>query len=144
MLVFLSSSEEVGAVCLHLTAPQISIRSFAYEEETLRSWRHGESWHIAPVSGRIPVSGDTEDCLEIFRGDQRTEHEMIGKHHFMVRQNIFLRMAKSDRLSRMRAPELTEQVFGKTSEEISLMSATRQVRKAAPVQGFRTARVVVR
>jgi hypothetical protein len=34
---------------------------------------HGESWHIAPVSGRIPVSGDTEEYLETFRGKPRID-----------------------------------------------------------------------
>jgi hypothetical protein len=43
--------------------------------------------------------------------------------------NIFLRLAKSANLYRMRSPDLSEQVFGKPSEEISLMTATRQDRR---------------
>jgi hypothetical protein len=46
-----------------------------------------------------------------------------------TRHNIFLRLAKRGRLCRMRAPDLPEQVFGKPSEEISLMTATRQARR---------------
>ena len=48
-----------------------------------------------------------------------------------ARHNIFLRLAKSGSLCRMRAPDLTEQVFGKPSEEISLLDAVRQARRAA-------------
>ena len=48
-----------------------------------------------------------------------------------ARHNIFLRLAKSGSLCRMRVPELLEQVFGKPSEEMSLMTGTRQARKAA-------------
>ncbi len=48
-----------------------------------------------------------------------------------ARHNIFLRLVKSGSLCRMRATDLPEQVFGKPSEEISLMVVTRQARRAA-------------
>ena len=60
-----------------------------------------------------------------------------------ARHNIFLRLAKSGSLCRMRAPDLSEQLFGKPSEGISLMTATRQSRKTAyrwPVTDTRRSR----
>ena len=48
-----------------------------------------------------------------------------------ARHNIFLRLAKRGSLCRMRSPDLSEQVFGKPSEGISLMTATKQCRKTA-------------
>jgi hypothetical protein len=48
-----------------------------------------------------------------------------------ARHNIFIRLAKSGILCRLRATDLPIQVFGKPSEETSLMTATRQARKVA-------------
>jgi hypothetical protein len=47
-----------------------------------------------------------------------------------TRHNIFLRLSESGSLCRMRVSDLPEQVFGKPSEEISLMAATRQARRS--------------
>ena len=48
-----------------------------------------------------------------------------------ARHNIFLRMAKSGDTCKMGVPELPECVFGEAVEGISLMAATRQLRRAA-------------
>jgi hypothetical protein len=47
------------------------------------------------------------------------------------RENMFLRLAKSSHVCRMKASELPVSIFGETNEGISLMSATRQLRRAA-------------
>ena len=48
-----------------------------------------------------------------------------------ARHNIFLRMAKSGNVCKMREPELPECVFGAVAEGISLMADTRQLQRAA-------------
>ncbi len=48
-----------------------------------------------------------------------------------ARQNIFLRLAKSSHICRMPASELPVSIFGEADEGISLMAATRQLRRAA-------------
>jgi hypothetical protein len=47
-----------------------------------------------------------------------------------ARQNTFLRLAKSRHVCRMKAWELPVGIFGETNEGISLMAATRQLRRA--------------
>ena len=47
------------------------------------------------------------------------------------RQNMFLRLVKSSHVCRMRASELPVGIFGETNEGISLMAATRQLRRAS-------------
>jgi hypothetical protein len=47
-----------------------------------------------------------------------------------ARHNIFLRMVKSGNVCKMRAPKLPECVFGEVAKGISLMVATRQLRRA--------------
>ncbi len=46
------------------------------------------------------------------------------------RQNIFLRLAKNSHVCRMKASELPVGIFGEANEGISLMAATRQLRRA--------------
>jgi hypothetical protein len=48
-----------------------------------------------------------------------------------ARNIIFLRMVKSGNVCKMRAPKLPECVFGEVAKGISLMVATRQLRRAA-------------
>jgi hypothetical protein len=50
-----------------------------------------------------------------------------------ARENMFLRLAKSSHVCRMKASELPMSIFGElvTNEDISLMTATRQLRRAA-------------
>ena len=48
-----------------------------------------------------------------------------------ARQNMFLRLTKSSHVCRMRALELPVGIFGETNEGISLMTVTRQLRRAA-------------
>jgi hypothetical protein len=67
--------------------------------------------------------------LELAGPSGRGGFEELGARH-----NIFLRLAKSGNLCRMRAPDLPERVFGKPSEEISLMAATRQARPEVDVE----------
>ena len=47
------------------------------------------------------------------------------------RQNMFLMLTKSSHVCRMKASELPVVIFGETNEGISLMAATRQLRRAA-------------
>ena len=47
-----------------------------------------------------------------------------------ARQNMFLRLAKSSHMCRMKTSELPVGIFGETNEVISLMAATRQLRRA--------------
>ena len=47
-----------------------------------------------------------------------------------ARQNIFLRLTKSSHVCRMKASELPAGIFGEEDEGISLMAATRQLRRA--------------
>jgi hypothetical protein len=46
-------------------------------------------------------------------------------------ENMFLRLAKSSHVCRMKTSELPVSIFGETNEGISLMDATRQLRRAA-------------
>ena len=48
-----------------------------------------------------------------------------------ARQNMFLRLAKSIHVCRMRTSELPVVIFGETNEGISLMTVTRQLRRVA-------------
>ena len=50
-----------------------------------------------------------------------------------ARENMFLRLAKSSQVCRMKASELPVSIFGElvTNEGISLMTVTRQLRRAA-------------
>jgi hypothetical protein len=47
-----------------------------------------------------------------------------------TRQIMFLRLSKSNHVCRMRASELPVGIFGETNEVISLMTTTRQLRRA--------------
>ena len=47
-----------------------------------------------------------------------------------ARQNMFLRLAKSNHMCRMKVSELPVGIFGETNEGIRLMAATRQLRRA--------------
>jgi hypothetical protein len=47
-----------------------------------------------------------------------------------ARQNMFLSLVKDSHVCRMRTSELPVVMFGETNEDISLMSATRQLRRA--------------
>ena len=78
------------------------------------------------------ITRELESALDLWMCTswQDLVDEAVLRNGEEARQNMFLRLVKISNVCRMRVSELPECVFGETNEGISLMSVTRQLRRA--------------
>ena len=56
---------------------------------------HGESWHIAPVSGTVPVSGMKSRNMEYRKWNQGTQG-ILRKQHYMVEKGQVISLCATE------------------------------------------------